>query len=167
MVAILTAVLLSLANEKEVIFKLKERGNEQAKLDQIARAASLTPPQRVFRHAGKFEARHAAFGLDRWYTAEAKALPDDSIKALEAQSSMVSQPSLSGAERMLGTPNDPRYSSQAHFPAVGMPTAWDISTGDPSVVVAGEQPPTSPNYFLPVSLTPTLPHPQSSTLAST
>ncbi len=33
-------------------------------------------------------------------------------------------------------PNDPYYSQQWHLPKIGGPTAWDVSTGSPSVLVA-------------------------------
>jgi thermitase len=34
------------------------------------------------------------------------------------------------------TPNDPRYTSQWALPKIGSPAAWDITKGDPSVIVA-------------------------------
>jgi serine protease len=36
----------------------------------------------------------------------------------------------------LRTPDDPRYPSQWHYPAIGLPAAWDLTTGSTSVVVA-------------------------------
>jgi len=36
----------------------------------------------------------------------------------------------------LRTPDDPRYPSQWHYPAIGLPAAWDLTTGSSSVVVA-------------------------------
>jgi serine protease len=36
----------------------------------------------------------------------------------------------------LATPNDPWYRLQWHYPAIGLPAAWDITTGSPDVVVA-------------------------------
>ncbi len=34
------------------------------------------------------------------------------------------------------TPNDQFYGSQWHYPNISLPTAWDTTTGDPSVIVA-------------------------------
>ncbi|MGL4994119.1 MAG: S8 family serine peptidase [Bacteroidales bacterium] len=36
-------------------------------IDAIAREINVVSMERVFRHAGKFEARHQEWGLDRWY----------------------------------------------------------------------------------------------------
>ncbi|MGL4412411.1 MAG: S8 family serine peptidase [Bacteroidales bacterium] len=36
-------------------------------IDAIAQEIEVVEMKRVFRHAGKFEARHQAWGLDRWY----------------------------------------------------------------------------------------------------
>jgi len=33
-------------------------------------------------------------------------------------------------------PNDPRYPLQWHFPLIGLPEAWEVTTGSPDVVVA-------------------------------
>ncbi|HEX8437404.1 S8 family serine peptidase [Archangium sp.] len=33
-------------------------------------------------------------------------------------------------------PNDPRYSQQWHYPNMNLPAAWDITTGNPNLVVA-------------------------------
>jgi len=33
-------------------------------------------------------------------------------------------------------PNDPYYPYQWHFPMINMPQAWDVTTGDPGVIVA-------------------------------
>lgn len=33
-------------------------------------------------------------------------------------------------------PNDPSYSSQWHLPTIGAPAAWDVTAGDPNVVIA-------------------------------
>jgi len=36
----------------------------------------------------------------------------------------------------LRTPNDPAYPSQWHYPAIGLPAAWEVTTGSADVVVA-------------------------------
>ena len=38
--------------------------------------------------------------------------------------------------RTLLTPNDPFYPNQWHYPAIGLPDAWDITTGSVDIVVA-------------------------------
>ena len=104
-------------------------------LATVHTTGECVPPRGSLRGARRRASR--CFGLDRWYVlAEAKALPDESVRRLEAQSSLIELPSARYDVRMLGAPNDPRYSEQPHLPAVGLPAAWSITAGDPSVVVA-------------------------------
>ena len=158
----------------EIVFKL--RAGVQPRLAAVvANVSGLAPPQRIFRHGGKFEAKHVKFGLDRWYVAESKGLDERALGALEAQASIVEQRGIRPTHRMVQmpspfTPDDPEYGDQSepphsfsppsfrpcllqthpshltrrrlahalsgHFPALSMESAWQYSTGDPSVVVA-------------------------------
>ena len=74
--------------------------------------------------------------MQRWYVAEVKSLADDSLRALQAQSNVVTQPSVRPEARMLTAPYDPLYGQQPYFANINMEAAWAIETGDPSVVVA-------------------------------
>lgn len=38
--------------------------------------------------------------------------------------------------RAFATPGDPSYADQWHYPAIGLPAAWDVTTGSADVVVA-------------------------------
>ncbi len=149
---------------KEVVFKLKhglEKSREPLLAALVANASGMQRPERVFRHAGKHEARHVAAGLDRWYVASSKVLADEALAALNRHS-VVSMSSLRPLARLIeaseeprhghepkasqmdgrqlsqfdGAPNDPRYSDQTHYSAVGMERAWAISSGSSDVVVA-------------------------------
>ena len=51
---------------KRIAFQLQP-GTDTSALALIANASRIRDPRRIFRHAGRFEARHVAFGLDRWY----------------------------------------------------------------------------------------------------
>ena len=51
------------------------------------------------------------------------------------------EPQIASAEpnyrvRALATPNDAAFPFQWHYPLIGLPQAWDTSSGDPGVVVA-------------------------------
>lgn len=140
---LLLVALLGAPAPKEIIFKVVPgyKGRETSIAETVANISGLGKPKRIFRPAGRFEKRHSDFGLDRWYSAEVRALPDESLRALRAQASIVQQPSVRNTPKMYGepitgAPNDPEYSSQPHYPAVDMEGAWAINTGDPSVVVA-------------------------------
>jgi len=148
-VAILWAVLAAAKDPvavrvqpTEIVFKL--RAGVQSRLAaSVANVSGLALPQRIFRHGGKFETKHVKFGLDRWYVAESKGLVpvERALGALQAQASVVEQQGIRPKHRMVQmppmfTPNDPEYGRQSHFPALDIESAWEYTTGDPSVVVA-------------------------------
>jgi len=141
--------------------EFKMLAGEQSKAAKVANDAGLGPPRRIFRQAGKYEGKHAAFGLDLWYAAE----PDSSSRRLaqgelhaaavaalakiniasSARASMRSStddrvPVESAAHRpvhtLFGAPNDPDYGRQDHYSSIGMEEAWSTTGGRSSVVVA-------------------------------
>ncbi|MEO0972165.1 MAG: S8 family serine peptidase [Pseudomonadota bacterium] len=57
------------------------------------------------------------------------------LKALRRRDDVVSA-SLNYYRQPTVTPNDEFYSLQWHYPALGLPAAWDITQGDASVLVA-------------------------------
>ena len=133
-----------------------------AGFDQAAKAMDAIEATRVFRPAGKFEARHRQWGLHLWY--EVKFTDEHSLEeALKAfgevaEISMVEPVEIyrlvDGYDAMAeatsavnsfapetisgGTPNDPGYGQQWGFPAISAAAAWEIETGHTSVVVAIE-----------------------------
>ena len=57
------------------------------------------------------------------------------LKALRARPEVASV-SLNTIVRPSFVPNDQYYTLQWHYPLINLPQAWDIATGDPSVIVA-------------------------------
>ena len=131
---------------REIRFKLAT-GTSAARAAKVAAAMDCrSPAKRVFRKAGIHEDKHVAAGLDRWYavncaTDEAAAsnetwskidaylkLSDDDHDGVEFV-----EPSL--VVKMSWEPNDPQYSEQTHYHAINMASAWELSKGDPNVVV--------------------------------
>lgn len=128
--------------EVEIIFKLRP-GMKSSLANTVANVSGLSAPKRIFRHGGKYESRHIKFGLDRWYVAETKGLSDRVLNALQAQANVVEHQGIRPLHRKISenaaptfNPDDPLYSDQTYYSAVGMDTAWAMTTGDASVVVA-------------------------------
>lgn len=131
-------------------------------LDVANRAVKASKMTRVFRPAGKYEERHRQWGLHLWYElkfdnqqqlekalatyadldmvaiAEPKAkyhLVDGYDPMMEREATLKSYETMSIAG---GTPNDPGYGQQWGYPAINAPQAWELETGNSSVVVAIE-----------------------------
>ncbi|HAP64555.1 MAG TPA: hypothetical protein DCR93_35425 [Cytophagales bacterium] len=118
--------------------------------------------KRVFRPAGKFEARHRQWGLHLWY--EIKIAPGQNLQQAlnrfgKATEVVLVEPkevyrlvdgydpatertaAVANYDAMVipgGTPNDPSYNNQWGWPAVDAAQAWELETGHSSVVVAIE-----------------------------
>eukprot|EP00618_Florenciella_parvula_P000632 CAMPEP_0119533718 /NCGR_PEP_ID=MMETSP1344-20130328/47060_1 /TAXON_ID=236787 /ORGANISM="Florenciella parvula, Strain CCMP2471" /LENGTH=954 /DNA_ID=CAMNT_0007574709 /DNA_START=12 /DNA_END=2872 /DNA_ORIENTATION=- len=179
--------------EPEVHFKLNPHKHErlntellELKAAKVAReSGSVHKPKRVFRHAGKHEAKHEAAGLHLWYKA---TVPQEEYTALRGHASVNSVERVLNStearplvekietsmkrklhkslrsrpakektaeaeaeekgqdERILAasppTPeptsfvmNDPLLSTQTHYMAVNIDQAWEVTAGDPSVIV--------------------------------
>lgn len=142
-------------------------------IDAIAQEIEVVEMERVFRHAGKFEARHQAWGLDRWYKVTFKG--DVSLAQSVYSYSVSSEvefvqtiqqpthiaktsdlfPNFHAGLSQQATPfaanvpaNDPLLPKQWHYGKmqdsewaregadISLYDAWEITTGDPSVVVA-------------------------------
>lgn len=134
-----------------------------ASVDELHKAHQVDAMERVFRDAGKFEARHREFGLHRWYKL--------TLKGGEALDSIVDQYRVNRhvenvdrirSRRMLGrsapranpgssistpsnpsvqAPNDPQYASQWQYNSssdadIDLAEAWDLTTGSQDVIVA-------------------------------
>jgi len=70
-----------------------------------------------------------------------RAVGADRAATLALIAALRSRPDVLYAEpnlvlRPLRTPDDPRYGNQWHYPAIGLPAAWDVTTGSADVVVA-------------------------------
>jgi subtilisin family serine protease len=61
---------------------------------------------------------------------------DDAIEALEADADVIyAEPDYAVTADL--TPNDPHYATyQWHYPKIGLPAAWDTTTGSASIIVA-------------------------------
>ena len=87
-------------------------------------------------------ASHVIFTMDGKSLVEVRLVPNASPEAaadwLASQSRVVwTEPN----EIFVGdpkdfTPNDPQYGSQYHLPKMALPAAWDIETGNPSIILA-------------------------------
>jgi subtilisin family serine protease len=136
-----------------------DRANEQFKAYKM---------NRVFRNAGKFEARHRKFGLHLWYEVEFNsATPVSQLISSYQNVAEIDIAEGIHATRLVGNPvkvemtpqplpaslpggtNDPRFSDQWHYENTGQNNgtagadislleAWQIETGNPDVIVAIE-----------------------------
>ena len=103
-------------------------------------------PVRVFRPAGKHEAKHVAAGLHDWYAVKCSRAPEKAAAAKKTFDALtkfldeadhdgvvVVEPELEHA--LSWTPDDPLLGTQPHYDAIRMPEAWDVVRGDASIVV--------------------------------
>ena len=118
-------------------------------LDAVNRTYQATRMERVFRPAGRFEARHREWGLDRWYQvslgatsdAEAAARAYLSQAAIESASPVYEKtlhgrptfapPSRAAAAMAPFIPDDPRYGDQWHYNNTGqtdIPAQGEVGT---------------------------------------
>ena len=155
---LLEAKKVSLKNKPEFVKTNIEglnRVNEKFKAHKM---------RRVFRHAGKFEAKHRKHGLHLWYELEFNS--STPVSQLISSYSNVAEISMAEgvhATRLVGAENgqeieptalasgtnDPLFSEQWHYENTGqndgtagadisLLEAWQIETGNPSVIVAVE-----------------------------
>ena len=115
--------------------------------------------ERAFHYAGKFEQRHREFGLHKWYYIKFQEnvdvrdfinvySKDSNIEIAELQLKPVlvgendSQNIISDLSiKSQLIPNDPLFNQQWHYNSttdrdIDLPEAWDIQTGDTSVIVS-------------------------------
>ena len=125
-------------------------------LSQLNAQMGVTTMRRLFRPAGRHEARHAQWGLDRWYVVEFNG----PVNAQSAAATYAASPAVEVAERTYekqllgqrmtldGPPDDPLYDLQWHYDNDGTisenaiadadidaPEAWALETGMPDVIV--------------------------------
>eukprot|EP00965_Chrysotila_dentata_P227640 6196135-Pleurochrysis_carterae.AAC.2 len=104
---------------------------------RVAGQTGLLNVKRVFRDAGRFEARHRAQALHRWFTGEAPInSTESSFDALQKRTDVVATVSIVPEAKTTFTPNDPLYPEQSHYAALNMEAAWELNTGSPQVIVA-------------------------------
>lgn len=135
MALLLTVAAAAAAASKQILFQLHDSGDEDPAF--VARALGKEVglrPERVFRHAGRYEKRHITHGLDRWYEAVVDDAAGDTMvhKLLSEHASVVGKAAMRPERRMLNSgvrPNDPRYMDQPGMPAVGLEEAWGIIPG--------------------------------------
>ncbi|HHP7238854.1 S8 family serine peptidase [Longibacter sp.] len=134
-------------------------------MDQLHQQYGVVEMRRIFRPAGKFEERHRAWGLDRWYRIEVRPgtdvegaarayLADPAIEAASPvyektlhgkptfDVSAINGPTREAAVRMEAgsamqfVPDDPLYGSQWHYDNTGQTNIpEDGETGTPNVDV--------------------------------
>jgi subtilisin family serine protease len=131
-----------------VLFQLEssvDASSIAAKVSSVLDCGSS--PERIFRSAGKFEAAHAAAGLDRWYQVECGGSSDDKTAASKEMFAHLMQyldsddhdgvffiePEMD--ESLLWTPDDPKLNTQDHYDAINLFEAWDVTKGSADVVV--------------------------------
>eukprot|EP01029_Cantina_marsupialis_P024669 TRINITY_DN6398_c0_g2_i1.p1 TRINITY_DN6398_c0_g2~~TRINITY_DN6398_c0_g2_i1.p1 ORF type:complete len:1210 (-),score=31.22 TRINITY_DN6398_c0_g2_i1:253-3882(-) len=137
-------------------------------LDKVNQKFKAHKMRRVFRNAGKFEARHRKFGLHLWYELEfSSATPVSQLISEYQNVSEIVHAEGVHATRLVGSPlknmkdipiapaalpsgtNDPRFGDQWHYHNTGQNNgtagadislldAWQIETGNPDVIVAIE-----------------------------
>lgn len=104
-------------------------------VDRLNQQFAVRRIERIFRPAGKFEARHQRWGLDRWYRLEVEPTTDVAAaaeayrmsKAVEAAAPEYEKVTQGGWPRREAPrrdssgffPNDPRYADQWHFNNTG------------------------------------------------
>ena len=117
--------------------------------ERVADAICKSPAEHVFMIGGKYEARQRAAGLDLWYKCPASA-SEDSISASRESFAALEQfldnvgahggvLEVDADQRLTASlvPNDSFYNSyqKGHYNAINLEAAWELSTGDPNVVV--------------------------------
>ena len=154
--------------------KLKTKSSEEfvktniANLDKVNQQYKANKMRRVFRDAGKFEARHKEFGLHLWYEVEFSTSTPVSqlIKSYQGVSEVAMAEAINATKQIEGvgipedkdTPvptalpvgtNDPLFIDQWHYENTGQNNgtpdadislldAWQVETGNPDVIVAIE-----------------------------
>lgn len=125
-----------------------------AKINSLNQTFEVSEMKRVFRPAGKFEARHRAFGLHLWYEISYDGEVDIAeVIQSYAGVSYVQTVNPKFTTQLSGSlpngSNDPRLSDQWHYENAGgnggtadadidLEEAWTIETGNPNVIVAIE-----------------------------
>lgn len=127
-----------------------------AEFDKKNQQHGVVSYRRVFRHGGKFEARHRKFGLHLWYEIEyaSKSPVKEIVKSFsQIRAVNIAEPVVKmslgdfTASEAAVMPDDPKFSDQWHYHNTGqsggtadadidLPEAWDVQTGDANVVVA-------------------------------
>ena len=125
----------------ELRFKLAA-GTSAARAASVAVAMECSSAKRVFRPAGKHEAKHRAAGLDRWWAVKCSGASNETWSKLDAF--LAKDASHNGVELVEPAlvvkmspwePNDPHFWLQSHYSSIGLENAWELTKGDSSVVV--------------------------------
>ncbi|WP_461631737.1 S8 family serine peptidase [Labilibaculum euxinus] len=139
-----------------------------ANLDKVNQQFKANKMRRVFRDAGKFEAKHKEFGLHLWYEVEFNTSTPVSqlIKSYQNVAEISMAEGINATKQIEGvklpernnTPvptalpagtTDPRFVDQWHYENTGQNNgtpgadislldAWQVETGNPNVIVAIE-----------------------------
>ncbi|MCK5169464.1 MAG: S8 family serine peptidase, partial [Bacteroidales bacterium] len=128
-------------------------------IDKLNQKYGVVKYTRIFRDAGKNEAKHREHGLHLWYKIEysTKAQPKELAAEFKNSTDIehanpeykAQLTGLAGPKSLSGTPNDPKLSDQWHYENTGQNSgtagcdislleAWTVETGNASVIVAIE-----------------------------
>ncbi|MDE5417489.1 fibronectin type III domain-containing protein [Labilibaculum sp. DW002] len=137
-------------------------------LDKVNQRFKANKMRRVFRDAGKFEARHKKHGLHLWYEVEFSTTTPVTqlLKSYEGVAEISIAEGINATRQITGVPstatnlsvapaalpsgtNDPLFGDQWHYENTGqndgtagkdisLLEAWQIETGNPNVIVAIE-----------------------------
>jgi len=137
-------------------------------LDKVNQKFKANKMRRVFRDAGKFEARHKKHGLHLWYEVEFSTTTPVTqlLKSYEGVAEISMAEGINATRQITGVPstatnlsvvpaalpsgtNDPLFGDQWHYENTGQNNgtagkdislleAWQIETGNPNVIVAIE-----------------------------
>ncbi len=128
-----------------------------SEIDQLNQEFKVTDMKRVFRQAGKFEAKHRKHGLHLWYELEINSGKEvkSVVRSYANLSSInISEPVLTktlayNGDPLTSPPNDTRYADQWHLrntdnnagtpnmaSDINMEAGWAVETGSPEVIVA-------------------------------
>ncbi|MDM8159887.1 fibronectin type III domain-containing protein [Labilibaculum sp. K2S] len=154
--------------------QLKTKSTEEfvrtniANLDKVNQQFKANKMRRVFRDAGKFEAKHREFGLHLWYEVEFNTSTPVSqlIKSYQNVAEVSMAEGINATKQIEGVKlsesndipvptalpagtNDPRFVDQWHYENTGQNNgtpgadislleAWQVETGNPNVIVAIE-----------------------------
>ena len=122
-------------------------GEIEALAARVSGSLGCGPASRVFRHAGKHEAEHEAFGLHAWYRVACApaAASDRSARAFAALSSFLASGDHDGVVLVepdyeieaTWSPNDPLFHNNQfeHYRAIHLEEAWEVATGSMDLIV--------------------------------
>lgn len=143
-----------LAPQSEIVegrlhIKLSEAPSGADEVNSLLSLKGDFDAERMYPHAGRFEERHKAYGLDRWYTVRfSTGLPATKAHGILNGIEGIELVEYDYKLRRDASFNDPHLSLQWHYDNdssadgsipgsdINLSQAWEIETGSPDVIVA-------------------------------